>query len=278
MTVEVEEIRAWVDGELDESRANEVANAVLADDKLQRLADALRASVLPYQQAYKQISVPEVPESLRESIATLQKPTSVTTKNNGATKNKQAANNNWFKYTGIAASVMLAALVGYMAGNNTVTSVAPDVSESANSLDADNFAQTVATYQKFFVRDTLKGTIPPNPVKVSEQLANQTGMQVVIPELEGYEFMRAQRLTFDGNLLLQLIYLGAEGLPLALCYMIDADSVQGNETDTITAIKKHHGLNTAEWRQNGHRFVIISDAPEGKIEALSKSTKEQWSI
>jgi len=71
---------------------------------------------------------------------------------------------------------------------------------------------------------------------LTERLARQTGMEVIIPALEGYEFIRGQRLSFNGEPLLQLVYLGAEGAPLALCYM----PTQQADTDTAV-VQRHHG-------------------------------------
>jgi len=66
---------------------------------------------------------------------------------------------------------------------------------------------------------------------------------------------------------------------LALCYVVapsgDAGSGQGDET-AVTTIQQHHGLNTAEWRHSGHRFVIVSDASEKTLDKLSQSTRRQW--
>jgi len=269
MSVEVEEIRAWVDGELGELRAGEVASAVSSGDKLQRTADALRASALPYREAYEQASVPEVPESLRHEINALRDPATQYTSKSVARK----SSSNPVKMFGIAASVMLAALVGFLAGNNITSNASPDTTVSVDILHPDNFAQTVAAYQTFYVRDTLKGIGSVNPEVVAERLVDQTGMQVVIPELEGYEFKRAQRLSFNDDILLQLVYLGGDGVPLALCYMVG----RGDGGSTTTH-KNHYGLNTAEWSGNGHRFVIVSDAPESTMGELSESTKQQWGI
>ena len=279
MTVELEDIRAWVDGELKEPRASQINQAVLSDKKLQHTADKLRASQLPYREAFEQAPVPDVPESLRLKIDALQNSTpQVPQARDLPTK---AANNSTYKMIGIAASVTLAALVGYLAGANKANPLVDAPVLADTTQPPDNFARTVAAYQKFYVRETLKGTVAPNPVKVSERLASQTDMQVIIPELEGYEFMRAQRLSVDGELLLQLVYLGAEGGPLALCYMVTPDSEVETEQEgkgTPTTLQNHHGLNTAQWQHNGHRFVIVSDAPEKQLEALSQSTKQQWSI
>ena len=300
MKVEIEDIRAWVDGELDEPQAGQVRNAVLSDKRLKQTADKLQASQLPYREAYDKTPMPDVPESLRTKIEALRSPTVANpavenptvennTVHNPGTNSpnienlpNKAANNSSFKMIGIAASVIIAALIGhlgYLAGANTVTQAAPDASASVETQHNENFARTVAAYQKFYVRETLKGTVAPNPVKVADRLADQTGMQVIIPELEGYEFMRAQRLSIDGELLLQLVYLGAEGGPLALCYMAVVDGETGSEqsnTTGTTTLQNHHGLNTAEWQHNGHRFVIVSDAPEETLTELSQSTRQQW--
>ena len=255
---------------------------------------------MPYREAYDKTPMPDVPESLRTKIEALRSPTIANpavenpTVENKSVRNpgtnspnienlpNKAANNSSFKMIGIAASVIIAALIGhlgYLAGANTVTQAAPDASASVETQHNENFARTVAAYQKFYVRETLKGTVAPNPVKVADRLADQTGMQVIIPELEGYEFMRAQRLSIDGELLLQLVYLGAEGGPLALCYMAVVDGETGSEqnnTTGTTTLQNHHGLNTAEWQHNGHRFVIVSDAPEETLTELSQSTRQQW--
>lgn len=68
MNVELAEIRAWVDGELDEPRASVVGNAVLTDETVRHTAAKLRASLLPYRQAYQQMQAPVLPSSLRARV------------------------------------------------------------------------------------------------------------------------------------------------------------------------------------------------------------------
>ena len=75
MKVEIEDIRAWVDGELDETQASQVRNAVLSDKRLKQTADKLQASQLPYREAYEKMPMPDVPESLRTKIEALRSPT-----------------------------------------------------------------------------------------------------------------------------------------------------------------------------------------------------------
>jgi len=142
MTVEVEDIRAWVDGELDELRATEVGNAVLSDQGLQRTADKLRASQLPYREAYEQVPVADVPESLQVSIEALRNPSIQNTEVH--TQAADAANNSSFKMIGIAASVMLAALAGYLAGANKASRAPVQTVSVDTPAQTDDFARTVA--------------------------------------------------------------------------------------------------------------------------------------
>ncbi len=284
MTVEIEDIRGWVDAELVEPRAEAVARAVKSNEFLQHAANKLRASRLPYRQAYESVQVPDVPESLRIKIAALQEREQAQdpVAGNPDVPNLpvNAENDSWFQLFGIAACMLIVVLVGYLAGANTAMRGVPAASISVDALmHRENFARTVAAYQKFYTRDTLNGIEPPDTARVAKRLAKQTGMQVIIPQLDGYEFIRAQRLSFGGELLLQLVYLGAEGRPLALCYMPALQHEARNRNSDGTdrpVLTKHHGLNTAEWRNNSHRFVIVSDASENKLQELSLSTRQQW--
>jgi len=54
MTVEMEDVLAWIDNELEEPRAGQVKKAVMSDKNLQQIADRIRASQLPYSDAYEQ--------------------------------------------------------------------------------------------------------------------------------------------------------------------------------------------------------------------------------
>lgn len=300
MKVEIEELRAWVDGELDEHRANAVATAAKSDKQLQLAADAMRASQLPYLKAYENAPVPELPDALRNKIAALKNTIvdqgtsdSVPTRVGNAGVKKEGP----FQMVGIAASVIVAALLGFLAGSNlssettvpstqTATPSSPKVIAINNQVwHPENFAEAVAAYQSLYVRETLKGTdnSPAAVTRLTERLASQTGMPVFIPELEGYEFVRGQRLAFGDEPLIQLVYIGAEGGPLALCYIPAQDLVAEsehtqNDAGTVTDSGSYYGLNTTEWRHNGRLFVMVSDASKEKLDELSQSALKQWDI
>jgi len=140
MTVDIEEMRAWVDGELDEPRAGQVGYAVQFDKILQRDADKLRASQLSYREAYDNVPAQEVPASLRLKIQTLQE--TVGQGPDVQDSPSDMANHRSFKMVGIAASVLLAALVGYLAGTNTTDHNTDTTAALEVTPDTDNFAQT----------------------------------------------------------------------------------------------------------------------------------------
>ena len=295
MTVRVEDVRAWVDGELDAHQASVVESAVSDNNELQQAANAMRASQLSYQEAIDSIPLPKIPDTLRSNIAALkgsavdpavESPSNLS--NN--TPNTDVGDNRSFRMLGTAASVMLAAVIGFFAGSNSnsnppVELVQVEQQAQAQPSSADkplqspeNFARTVAVYQTLYVRDTLIGTdnSPTAVSKLRERLSDQTGMDIQIPDLEGYEFVRAQHLEYGDEPLLQLVYLGAEGVPLALCFM--PAGANGDSDSENTKLQAYYGLNTAEWLQNGRRIVMVSDAPEDKLNELSKSARQQWSI
>ena len=296
MTVKVEDVRAWVDGELDENQASVVESAVSDNNELRLAADAMRASQLPYQEALDSTPIPKIPDTLRNNIAALKvsavDPAIESSSNlsNNALNSTDVEENRSFKMIGTAASVLLAAGIGFLAGSNSnsnppVESVQVEQQAQAQPSSADkplqspeNFARTVAVYQTLYVRDTLLGTdnSPTAVSQLKERLSDQTGMDLQIPDLEGYEFVRAQHLEYGDEPLLQLVYLGAEGVPLALCFMPAGANGEGDSENT--KLQAYYGLNTAEWLQNGRRIVMVSDAPEDKLNELSKSARQQWSI
>jgi len=209
---------------------------------------------------------------------------------------------------GLAASVMVAAILGFLLGSNrnietsepiaAVDQNTPaDQSTASTPVDPsthstvvirngfrhpDNFARAVAAYQSLYVRETVNGADnSPAAVKViTERLTSQTDMPIIIPELEGYEFVRGQRLAFGDDPLIQLVYIGAEGVPLALCFIpahdVVADAEQNQEH--VADLGNYYGLNTAEWKHNGQIFVMVSDASKEKLGELSQSAFKQWQI
>ena len=68
MTISEATLLAYVDGELGPAEALEVENALADNAALQRQAEALRASRLPYRQAFEMQPLPEVPAELRERL------------------------------------------------------------------------------------------------------------------------------------------------------------------------------------------------------------------
>lgn len=262
MKIEIEELRAWVDGELDEQRSRVVGEMVDSDPDMQVLVSRLRASRLQYKQAFEKKASPAMPDSLQQTVNSLRNQLQ-----------PSPSRRSLFPVTA-AASVLVAALAGYFVGSRPGMLNSPD--RVAAMSPVEGFASTVAAYQSLYVRETVSG-IEAGDDKVtglSARLLEQSDLKVQVPDLEalGYTFVRGQQLAFDGKPLVQLIYLPAEGLPLALCFMID----EGSETPLV--LEKHFGLSTAEWRQQNKRFVMVSDASENAMSQLYRAAMDQWEI
>ena len=104
-------------------------------------------------------------------------------------------------------------------------------------------------------------------------------MEINVPELDGYKFSRAQHLSYEREPLVQLVYLGPEGVPLVLCFIpvrAGLDNEQDKGMDVV--LQEHHGLNTAEWIHGDRRYIIVSDVSFEKLDELKQSALRQLSI
>lgn len=115
MQVNEEELMAWIDGELDAARADEVAQAVVADPALAARAERLRALTGTLRRAYAPVLEEPLPPRLQ---ATLEPPgdTATTGESNVVSLRPRKAaprvrNWRWPEWTALAASLVLGVLV-----------------------------------------------------------------------------------------------------------------------------------------------------------------------
>lgn len=256
--VEPEELLQWVDGELDPARAEQVSLAVQRDAGLAQMTENLRASQLHYKEARDTI-VPGVPEDVRDRVGVL------------LDESQSPARVSGLMVASLVAGMAVACLCGYLVGSNSANPV------NSSSISASmGFAEAVASYQTFYVRETVEGTTNSNVNAVSTRLLEQQDLEVQVPDLseQGYQFLRAQQLTFNGEPVVQLVYLAEEGLPVALCYM---PLQSGSETKSDTAVfANYFGLNTVEWTTADSRIVIVSNSRKDHLKALHRSAVAQW--
>jgi len=242
MSIEIEELRAWIDGELGEQQAKNVAKVVENDTQLQQYVEQLRASQLPYKEAFELTNASDVPDELAEKIDSLLAASNATSRStDSSTKNKSA-----FPAILAITGMLVAAIVGFLIGGN---------------VKSNKSAETLTT---------VEGTLDNNVSALSKRLEATTDLTLQVPQLEGYRFIRAQQLSFNGEPLVQLVYLGDTGVPLALCFMNNRDD------NPALTLGTNFGLQTAEWVYAGKRFVIVSDASESQLKQFQQATIDQW--
>lgn len=243
-----EDLMAYVDGVLDSAKRSRIEHAIDQDRSLAERIAALEASNLPYKAAYKQYEHLDVPESLRHQIEEWSSISSVQRRQHSANSGLWA----------VAASVMLALTIGYLAGNLAPWQPDPAPSTATQVTDDEsNWVRVVAEYQSLYVPQTIAGVNA--PLETAYQLFDRLDVAVAtdmppVPDLSamGYRFMRAQQLGYRGEPLVQLVYQSGENKLLALCFMrddaADRPAHQGIVSDQATM----------SWRHNGRRFVIVA--------------------
>lgn len=267
MNLKLEELREWVDGETDAERSGVIADAVSNSADLQDLVESLEVSRLPYREAYDAAPYPDMPDGLRQNVDAML-----------ASSGEAQVKRNRFPIPLAAAGLLIAAMAGYLFGTfkdqNGTVDPGTFASTNTSTNTFESFAQAVASYQALYVRETLEGTVNNNVQAVAARLLEEADLKLQVPDLtgHGFEFVRAQQLSYNSQPLVQLVYLGDTGLPLAFCFMAE----DGGASDLVLA--RHHGLQTAEWSGADKRFVIVSDTDNAQLEELYQTSMNQWKI
>ncbi len=134
------------------------------------------------------------------------------------------------------------------------------------------WVDAIAQYQSLYVRETLTGTIQSSVQAQGIVRAFAQSSQLpdfMTPDLssQGLIFQRAQRLNFDNIPLLQIVYLPAEGRPLALCAM-PAIPLKLVPTADSSQPLASHGMTSSYWQRNGLAWVVVADWSPERLQTL----------
>lgn len=81
------------------------------------------------------------------------------------------------------------------------------------------------------------------------------------PMLEGYQLRRVQILGYSGDPLIQMVLVGGDGVPLALCLMRGDDGQHG--------AARLAGLSSFGWGDGTHQFLLIGDIAQNRLSQLA---------
>lgn len=147
----------------------------------------------------------------------------------------------------------------------------PADSEVVGSIARD-WREEAVRAQALLGRDSLEIGLESqsNPDLIGFQLGRAVGPNLAIPNLstEGFRFMRAQLLRFDGEPLAQLLYLGPSGAPLALY----ARPGRGDSPPRANLYGKLRGVS---WSEAGIAYLLAGEGDEASLLKLAEAIGKQ---
>jgi anti-sigma factor RsiW len=290
MKIDDASLLAYVDGELSAQERAWVEKAIQESGELAARVALLRASGLPYQQAFAQQSLPPLPESLSRNVDALIRQhlaggsasaapaaSAFLTRDANADESGEPDEDveplgpNVFRLKPRARSLprwtwpKLA--VAFVAGAfccgfalrlvPQLTGVSNGFTTAANDSGMTPWIKAAAGYQQLYTRDTI-ALLQPDMNATATIVAdiNQAdNLPVQIPDLssQGLTFKRVQRLRFHDKPLVQIVYLPAKGKPVALCVLREA------KADAAPSSGKVEGMEVVAWRRGQIGYALIGE-------------------
>lgn len=271
-------LMAYVDGELSSQQNQELERLIDASPDLAERVSRLMASCLPYEEAFARQNLPPVPESLKLSIAALAAQHSAAAEPEVAPAQRAAAHPSgkadsvfsrlfalfqpkfaWPALTFVAGAACYALVlqVGAFSG-----ALKPGFDASAPAVaQTSPWVQQAAAYQHLYTRETVAYGAQPSDVvtKTLADIRDIDGLALRVPDLSsaGLTFKRVQRLRFNNKALIQLVYLPANGAPVALCVMKEPKPDQSITQQSVAQ------MNVVTWRQSELGYALIGEPEQG---------------
>jgi anti-sigma factor RsiW len=267
MSLDESTLLAYVDGQLPAAQQAEVERAVAADPALAQTLQALRASQLPFAQAFEQQPVPALPPALRQHVDQLVA--------GHAQAQARAQAQAWVlaeagvppaprgrerQLLALMFALVLAAMLGWWAGHST---------RSHTGHSVEPWVRMVSSYHLMYGRETVQdgGVGLAQVSALKARLRDQHQLELKIPDLQsqGLQFVRAQQLQLDGKMVLQLVYLPADGLPVALC--LTPATAQAERTVSLDGQALH------TWFDGGWAYLLVGRLPAPALQQLRGAIK-----
>jgi len=234
-----EQLTAYLDGALAEDDRTRVENALAADPQAQQRLAQLELPDGLFAQAFDldAMGAPAMPAALRTKVDAAAAP--------------QVANTNkaprYFWPASLAASFALGMLL--------MTALRP----AGQGPEQMSWVDTVASYQALYVTETLSGQRQAPEITQSVLARAESLMGVDLQaalEIDGLDFKRVQMLSLDGEPLIQMAYLDAQGQPYAFCL-----TMRGTQ-DAGQMMRMSFDLATSSWVEDGVGFVLVGGQDE----------------
>lgn len=247
------------------------------DPELREHVNAMQASKLPYQAAFTNESIPSMPDSLKNQIQQLGHIADTVADTHEPVTRSAANDGRRIRYAWVASFVFVAFLTGLLA--NPLLQRAMDTNTAHTEMAAlgtsEDLLQAMIQYQALYTAKTIEN-IQQNDARtqqvVSDFFADSTLDGYQPPDLlqNGYTFKRAQLLAHEGEAILQLVYAGSDGEPLALCVTRNTNLA----TSDFTAMTyPFAGINSKVWSYNNFVFMLMQDTDATQLDKVYQSLR-----
>jgi anti-sigma factor RsiW len=257
---------AYADGELSASQAASVENALTECADLRDSVELLRASRLPYREAFAAQKLPPLPDALRLRIEAMaadaqKKPT------------RRLQPRMWLAAAFVAGAFcagLLQQLGGGLGASGTSGAFGAFGNHAATlaAADARPWISVAAEYQQLYTRETVASLTPDPTVSANTVAAirKDDGIGLRMPDLRaaGMTFKSVERLHYNGKPLVQMVYLPEHGTPVALCVMKDL------RPDQSIAQRHMNGMTVVSWRQNELSYALIGKPDAGDLSKVAR--------
>jgi anti-sigma factor RsiW len=294
-------LMAYIDGELEASERQEVEKRILESPEVARRVAQLQASRQVSRDAFARQQLPPVPESLARSVAALaqahreraanedpgraaperaeaaRSAVAAGTAASGPAVGRPARAGRWRPAWGwlVGAFVAGAVCAGVVMQVGPALGLLPGgaAPPATVAMGAAPWVRQAADYVALYTRATLADTEAslPATAKTVADIAREDGLPLRIPDLSqaGLTFKEVQRLRFNGKPLVQIMYLPAQGDPVALCILREP------KPDQAVSAQRVDRMNVVTWRQSELGYALIG-APEGlDLNAVATSIAER---
>jgi anti-sigma factor RsiW len=238
---------AYVDGQLARKQTRAVEKVLDQDDVLAARVEALKHAHARLEAAFEAVLAGEEAE-ISAASAPVQEGLVIPW---GVAKTA-------FAGLGLAAALALAvAGYGWPLSLPNVFQAAPEAAGVAGG-----WQEETARAQALLSRESLEVSLESqaNYDLVAFQLVHILGTDLKFPNLDaqGFRFVRAQALRFGDAPLIQIIYLGTKGGPLALY------AKKGEGSDTLTP-GRYGAINTVAWAEDGVSYLLAGDVEDALL-------------
>ncbi|GAB3626104.1 putative transmembrane anti-sigma factor [Pandoraea terrae] len=275
---------AYVDGELPPEARQALEARVAASPELAETVARLRASVLPYAQAFEAQALPPLPDSLTKNIEAMVREHAfrATPSANDMRVTRAGASGEpvrsrlrpslWWTAGAFAAGVACCALALQLMSALSVGPNGGGATIASAPAKPVTWVRAAAEYQQLYTRDTVARVVvdPDATAQTVQDIQRNDGLAVRVPDLRqsGLSFKHVQRLRFRDQPLVQMVYLPERGDPVALCVVKDP------RPDQDVTEQRIDNMGVVMWRRGQLGYALIGAPGSADLVAIAKRLAE----